>query len=121
MFHLSINSKRWVSAARLDDRLLEVFYLRVIRPRGQVMLKFFNRLRRPLGQGLDTAIVKISDIASDLMTCRRTLCEIPESDPLNFPADHKSPGNGHGNQFRISDSKFQVSDGNLVKPGIQIL
>ncbi len=61
------------------------------RPRGQVMLEFFDTLRRAFDQGFDPAVSKVLHKTNDLMPRRRALRKKSEAYALHVATNEKSP------------------------------
>jgi len=62
----------------------------------QVVFEFFDRRWWAFSQRLDTAVLKIADIAKHLVPCRRSQGKVSISDALHFAADDELACYDHG-------------------------
>jgi hypothetical protein len=86
---LTLNSERRESAIRFEDNFLNVFDTRISRAGDQIMFERLDRSLDTLRERLDTAVVQISDVSTNLMPSRGALDEISETDALDETANKK--------------------------------
>jgi len=69
---------------------------RIARTGDKVVFEFFDRRWRAFSQRLDTAVLKIADVAKHLVPCRRSQGKISIPDALHFAADDELACYDHG-------------------------
>ena len=85
------DTKRRIRSVRFENDFFHIFDTREARTRGQIMFERLYCTFRALGNGLNSPIGEVPYIASDLVTRRRTLGEIPVTDTLDQTANKKLP------------------------------
>ena len=88
---LPFDAKGRICLVGVEHNFLDVLDAGVSRSSSQVMFESLDRTLRSLSECFDSPVIKISHIATDLMSCSGTLSEISIADSLDLPPYKKLP------------------------------